>query len=367
MTTQDLPLHGIQVEGYRGIRHLQLPRLEKVNLFVGVNNVGKTSLLEAIHLYATRTPIMVLASIIREHSGYRPAFSSRGRDQELAPDRVGAAVEAVRSLFHGSFSDSVVEPIRIASLGNGAEPMTISMPWSPSSGPGDSSATELLLSPESPLIAVERGEKSSALTLDWFVRRFGLILGRTAPATMFVPAEGLDARQFANLWDRAAAAGQAEAVEEALRSIVPELERIYLVGESALGGRSITVQMRGTERPVPIASMGDGTRRMFGIALSMVQASGGVALIDEIENGLHYTVQQDVWCAILRLADRLNVQVFATTHSWDAIQAFAGAAGRSPEVDGRMHRLENKNGDLRLVDFDEEDLSIVTRQRIEVR
>jgi len=90
-------------------------------------------------------------------------------------------------------------------------------------------------------------------------------------------------------------------------------------------------------------------------------------LIDEIENGLHYTVQQDVWCAILRLADRLNVQVFATTHSWDAIQAFAGAAGRSPEVEGRMHRLENKDGDLRLVDFDEEDLSIVTRQRIEVR
>lgn len=364
----DLPLRTLQIEGYRGIRQLQLPRLEQVNLFVGVNNAGKTSLLEAVQLYASRTPVTVLSNILREHSGYRPPVSTR-RNEELTPERIAAAVDAVRSLFHGSFSKMPGAPVRIRPIGNGAAPLSISLPLGTSSWLDDEGVptAELFLEPDSPLISLERGQNTAVLTLDWFVRRFGLILTGAPQSTLLIPAEGLNASRFARLWDQSVAAGQGEAVEEALRSVVPELERIYLLGESAAGGRSITVQLRGTNRPVPIVSMGDGTRRTFGIALAMVQASGGVVLIDEVENGLHYTVQLEVWRAILHLAERLNVQVFATTHSWDSIQAFSTAAGEAAGVKGRMHRLEKRDGDVRLIEFDEEDLAIVTRQRIEVR
>jgi hypothetical protein len=365
---QDLPLHSLEIKGYRGIRHLQLPTLEQVNLFVGVNNVGKTSLLEAIQLYASRTPVLALASILREHSGYRPAVRNV-RSDDVTQERVTAAVDAARSLFYGSFSKMPGEPIRIGPVGNGAAPLTISLPWSTSSWLDEygNPTAELFLDPESPLIGIERGENSSVLKLDWFVRRFGLILTGTPQSTLFVPAEGLKANQFARYWDQAVAAGQAEAVEEALRSVVPELERIHLLGESAAGGRSINLKLRGTTRPVPIVSMGDGTRRTFGFAVSMAQVAGGVVLIDEVENGLHYSVQPDVWRAVLQLAERLDIQVFATTHSSDAIEAFSVAAGEAAGVEGRMHRLENRDGDIRLVEFDEEDLAIVTRQRIEVR
>lgn len=365
--SENLPLRSLEIQGYRGIRHLQLPTLERVNLFVGVNNVGKTSLLEAVHLYASRAPVLVLASILREHSGYAPSISTR--NEEHTPEKISAAVDATRSLFHGSFTKALGEPIRIGPVGNGATPLTISLPWSTSleTDQEGSPTSALFLDTDSPLIEIERGDRSQKLKLDWFLRRFGVMLTGAPQTAAFVPAEGLGARRFAKLWDEAVSAGHAPVVEETLRAVVPELDRIHLLGEASGAGRSISLQLRDIARPVPIVSMGDGTRRTFGIALSMVQASGGVVLIDEVENGLHYSVQQDVWRVILQLAQRLNVQVFATTHSWDTIQAFSHAANEASEIEGRMHRLENRDGDIRLVEFDEEDLAIVTRQRIEVR
>ncbi|RKZ79523.1 MAG: hypothetical protein DRR19_24870 [Candidatus Parabeggiatoa sp. nov. 1] len=55
--------------------------------------------------------------------------------------------------------------------------------------------------------------------------------------------------------------------------------------------------------------------RTLQLVLSMLQAKGGFLLIDEFENGLHYAVQP-------QLSTESNIQVFATTHSWDCVRAF---------------------------------------------
>jgi len=112
--------------------------------------------------------------------------------------------------------------------------------------------------------------------------------------------------------------------------------------------------------------MGDGLNRIFGLTLALVRSAGGVVLVDEIENGLHYSIQEDVWRAILRLSAQLDVQLFATTHSWDTITAFARAV-RDVDVQGGMHRLEAGQEELTAVEFSEDDLALITRQRIEVR
>jgi AAA15 family ATPase/GTPase len=114
--------------------------------------------------------------------------------------------------------------------------------------------------------------------------------------------------------------------------------------------------------------MGDGTHRVFNLVLSLIRASDGVLLVDEIENGLHYSVLVEVWRALLVLASRLNVQIFATTHSWDCLRAFAEVSIHTNGVDGMLHRLERlHDGKLRTVEFDEDDMALVTRQNIEVR
>jgi len=63
---------------------------------------------------------------------------------------------------------------------------------------------------------------------------------------------------------------------------------------------------------------------LFHLIFALVNAKDGFLLIDEFENGLHYTVQPKVWELIFKLAKALNVQVFASFfflgHSWTPIR-----------------------------------------------
>ena len=104
------------------------------------------------------------------------------------------------------------------------------------------------------------------------------------------------------------------------------------------------------------------------MALSLVNARGDILLVDEFENGLHYTVQPYVWRMIFRLARSLDVQVFATTHSWDTIEAFQQASAESPEEGALLSLTYREDYDrLFATVFTEEELGIVTRDRVEVR
>jgi AAA15 family ATPase/GTPase len=99
----------------------------------------------------------------------------------------------------------------------------------------------------------------------------------------------------------------------------------------------------------------------------MIRARGGVLAVDEVENGLHHSIQQDVWDFLLAMAEELRVQVFATTHSWESVTAFQSSANRS-RVKGMLYRLERKgDGSSRVERYTEEEVAIAAEQRIEVR
>ena len=139
-----------------------------------------------------------------------------------------------------------------------------------------------------------------------------------------------------------------------------------MVGAGPSQTRTAIVRAEGLPRPVPLRSFGDGLNRLFGIVLSLVNAKGGLLLIDEFENGMHHTVQTDTWRAIFRLAGQLDVQVIATSHSWDAIEAFQVAAAEAQD-EGVLIRLARKGEDVIPTLFREDELAIATREHIEVR
>ncbi|HET7230057.1 MAG TPA: ATP-binding protein [Longimicrobium sp.] len=367
-----LPLRSLEIEGYRAIRQLKIARLGQVNLFVGKNNVGKTSLLEAMRIYLSRNPRSVLAELIRERTDYRPPpyRISRPSERELDPDAVEAVAQGAESFFHGAFTGLWKGRVRIGPDGLSHDTLSLSLPWAEALQSRESLriGTDLFVGPESPLVEIEIEGEKSALPFDALLRRVPLARASRRSGVIYIPASGFDPPRLAALWNEAASERRAGDVEHALRSIVPDLERVQLLGDSGAPGRSVTLELREGTRPIPLRSMGDGVNRVFGIALAMVQAEDGAVLIDEAENGLHYSVQEEVWRAVLSLAHHLNVQVFATTHSWDCIQAFAAAANDSAEVNGMLHRIENRGRDtLRVVEMTEKDLALVARQRIEVR
>ena len=114
--------------------------------------------------------------------------------------------------------------------------------------------------------------------------------------------------------------------------------------------------------------MGDGINRILTIILALVNSDNGFLLIDEFENGLHHTVQEQLWNVIFNLAQKLNVQIFVTTHSEDCISGFENILN-SPNnsLDGKLIRLDNDNGTIKQVEFNAKELKIATDQNIETR
>ena len=90
-------------------------------------------------------------------------------------------------------------------------------------------------------------------------------------------------------------------------------------------------------------------------------------VIDEAENGIHHTIQAKFWKMVLQTAQRNNVQVLATTHSWDCVKGFAQAANESEDVEGVLVRLERVPAGLKAITYDESRLEIAARSNIEVR
>ena len=106
---------------------------------------------------------------------------------------------------------------------------------------------------------------------------------------------------------------------------------------------------------------------MFSIAVAMGSVRGGMLLIDEIENGLHHSVLGNVFSNLLSMAKRFDVQVVATTHSAECIDAAFQAVGRGSEEDFTYHRLDQLESGTRAHHFDREMLETATELAMEIR
>jgi hypothetical protein len=367
MNKDQLPLQGLTVEGYRGIRQLRLPELGRVNLFVGKNNAGKSSLLEAIRLGLEDDPSAIAALIydaLRVHTDFRPRSRPLSREQELDAGEIEAVVVAVESLFFGGFEDKPAEPIRISDIGQQSR---VAIHGPRSRHPATMDFLEELdgfFGSQSRLLTISTRSETRHVPLRLFLNRVPVRF-RHQGDTLHIPAEGLDARQVRELWDRLAVTGDAGLVEDAMRTIWPSFERALSAGDN--GRRSVFIKLRDGFRPVPLQSLGDGVQRVFALAVGLALSSGGAFTVDEVENGLHHTAQLEVWDSMFRLAEKLNVQVFATTHSWEAVVAFQEAANRSSGK-GMLYRLEREaNGHIYAERYTERDVAVAAKHQVEVR
>lgn len=154
-------------------------------------------------------------------------------------------------------------------------------------------------------------------------------------------------------------------VMASLQLVMPDIERISLIAGKIDPSRVPFVRVKGAAHPFPLKRLGDGVNRLF--ALALVHAKGGLLLLDEIDNGIHYSLQESVWTFILEVSRRLDIQVFATTHSWDCVVAFQAACAAYGAAEGLLTRLERRDGSVVATQFDESDLEVAAREEIELR
>jgi ABC-type Mn2+/Zn2+ transport system ATPase subunit len=353
-------LDSLFIENYRVFRRLRIERLGRANLFVGKNNAGKSSILEAVRLFASQGSEDVLWTILDSHDETRAVGTVQPEDR----------LHAVKQLFHGRESawfDNA--EIRIGPADNQESTLTIAIVQVEHLA---SVLEPVLGRPEPGQIAVLTtiGGKRRMISLDGESRRWKtsspLRMSVTTLRQAYVPPEGLSSETAARLWDLITLTDLEESVIGALRIISPEIERISFIGEHGQT-RIPMAKLTNQVRPTPLRSLGDGVSKMLGIALSLVSARGGVFLVDEVENGIHFAAQEQLWQLIFRLAHELNTQVFATSHSWDCIEAFQRAAALDPHEEAALVRLDVHRDAVTPTTFSERDLSIVTRDKIEVR
>ena len=373
-------LRHLIIDKFRGFEHLELHGLGRVNLLVGTNNSGKTSVLEAIQL---------LLSYGHLGSIYSTLF--RRGEQLLGESERRPQPEAdVCRLFH----DYGLEPGNIFTITGTNNRSVKKLSATISEAPPPQLGTSPGALRQSSLFENE----SEYVKPYWLVLRWGEadIIEEALPLSprgglpmpdvrrpsrpngggqsiRFIPTASLSVDEIVALFEESVLTPEEDLVIEALRTIEPTIERIASVGidrpyyRSYLGGRGgIVVKCVGVQQRIPIGSMGDGMWRMLGLALALVHAKGGVVLVDEIDTGLHFTVMADMWRLVAQTAARFDVQVFATTHSSDCSSSLAAVAHKFDSGDEvTIQRIER--GKQRAVAFTGQEIVIAASRDIEVR
>lgn len=355
------------LHGYRLFEDFEVAGLGRVNLITGKNNTGKTTLLEALQLLTSDGAAEVVAGILR----LREELTANGTAGAGADARFTAAA----GLFTGVARANGEGPsARLAADGPGLElEMRLVLISAVAGQDGSRQVLEgplptllpdaELLYENEPALAFGKPDQPRYLPITGLADAMRPARKRPAGRPCeYVAPDGAVADRLPDMWERVELSTAKDSVVAALKVVEPSITNAS-VGAST---RIAKVSSSLFSRPVPMRVLGDGVRQVFSVALALVNAAGGWLLIDEFENGLHHSVQADVWRAIFKLARDLDVQVFATTHSWDAVKSFAEAAAESPE-EGVLVRLTAHEGRIVPTVFDENDLGIIAEDRLEVR
>lgn len=377
-------IDNLNIEGFRAFRPLKIPDLGQINLITGGNNTGKSSLLECLRILASDANPSILHNILT----YRDEYEGKGGDEFTGTQHLSRLC----TLFNGfpeisEDPESIPDPIDI-SADRSPHNMKLSMRigWASPKYNSDGSVrlafaenahSDELESELVPVLRVEANGRERLYPLERFSRlsfrgsfRKDPHIDRSNqvpnPCIFVGPSVRERTSIWESLWDQIVLSDNEKHIIEALQLIEPRISAISMVGDKSARTRRAIVRADNIRRPVPLRTFGDGLSRLFGIVLSLVSAEGGLLLIEEFENGIHHSIQTEAWRLIFRLARRLEIQVFATTHSWDAIEAFQLAASES-QTKGALVRLIRRDDRIISTVFPEDELAVVTRNKIEVR
>ena len=365
----ELHLSDLTIQGFCGIRNLTIKRLGRVTLIAGMNGVGKTTVLDAVRVFADRGSPATINDLLE-----------RRDELHEYQDEEGDTVSGIR--WASLFFDRHLEHGSVIAVGPADEAHQLKMHVR---SPSEDELPRLYARSDGPsegefwmLSATYRNDEQTTFMSPIRRRRvprarFGDPRRPARPTAVTCVSVGpglFTNQQTQALWTAVALTdAESEAIDalNLITGVHGGIERIAVVGDERLVPTRTIVRRSGEEEPVPLKSLGDGAVRMFGVALALANSSDGFLLIDEVENGIHHTVHHDFWRMVLQTAHANNVQVLATTHGWDAVVGFAQAAAELDKIDAALVRLERDGNETFAVEYSEGDLAVVADQGIEVR
>lgn len=353
-------LSSFEVRGYRGLGDFGITDLAPVNLITGRNGIGKSSLLEAIYLFLNRFDPGDLWQFGIQRS-QEPVTDPLVRLTDGAITMRGTEDGAEHSLT--ARYEPRTDPAQVAATQNTGNADLVE--------PG---ALAVLLGQGIPIVGVLHvsidGEAPDLS--DWRQTPRGIVLkppealgarpaffvAAVAPAT--VKEETVP--EFSHFIKQ----GKKDELQHDLRLVLPLVQDLEIVANKGQSPYVLATLADGSR--LPLESLGSGMRRLFVLTLAIRMAEGGAILIDEINAEFHHSILEDLWRQVRSLADLLQVQVFATTHSLECVDA-AIAAFDQNLADLAVHSLRraSENGAVRVATFRGESLQGAREINLELR
>ena len=367
----------LTVKNFRNLRSVTLERLGRFTLIGGKNGVGKTALLEAVWLLSgadlpelgPRVDTLRGLPPFGPENVFRDIFRDFETNQKITVSANGNWGNRSRRLDIYIQERSQVDSVRTAAA-EGVAVGQLSRPQDEGEeylvfeyrhSDGNTYTSRGWWIAEQFTQAVPGG---SVLASEGVRQHRQMVKGR--PTSVFMAAlHRQDLQTSATRLGEIQLEGEEERILSLLTPLEPRLKRLNTI--TLKNTPVIHAYIDGRERPIPVQLLGEGFNRMLALALAMNEATGGVVLIDEIENGLHYSVHQEVFSTLMTLAEAFDVQILATTHSAECIRAAYEAVGREHERDFAFYRLTSVEDDVKAIAFYGEKIETAVEFNMEIR
>ncbi len=366
-----MKVESLHISNFRLFKQLDIKGLKRINLIVGKNNSGKSALLEAIQIYLTNANPLILFDLIR--------FRQEYWDAQTSPEIEVDNASALKHLFYGhKLPDADENGFIIGPLEQEETQLHITIAALLNERIDDKIVMRIVsiddlddTVSDYELVLIDKNKQNIIVKLNEDFKKIHLRYqtNENSTSVQLVPVQVSDNLKIASLWDGIALTVSETEVITGLQLLEPNINGLTFVETKRpfrYDRRIPIVKCSGIDEPLPLKSMGDGINRLLHIILALVNAKDGVLLIDEFENGLHWSVQPKVWEIVFNLAEKLNVQVFATTHSRDCVASF-GNVWKSNEEDGAFFRINNIDEKTYVTPYTSETLSDALDTDVETR
>lgn len=332
-------LQNIDIKNFRCFEDTQISGFERVNLIGGKNNSGKTTLLEAIAIcknpyFSTFNTLQNIRHESLEVFSANPEktwenlFFSQNKSEDITLVRkdennlvLEIGINIIKSLPSNLLEHDEYKRELLNFKAN--EPIISLLQCQEKEG--ERTKVSFLIATSKGIFSLDINNKVGVPFLPSFTHIFN--------------------KTLAEEYDRARLEDREEEVLQAFQILDPSIVQLdsFSIGEPTLYLR------KKNKKWLPISLFGDAVNRVAAIILMLISRQDDFLLIDEIENGIHYTNQRDFWKMLFRLAIELDTQIFATTHSWEMIRAFADVGVEHYPNMGAYFELAQKPNSDRIV------------------
>jgi hypothetical protein len=340
----------LQIRNFRGLRDIFLRDLRQVNLLVGGNDTGKTSVLEALILLLGESRfIQELPFTFRNNqSGGQNHHHNNSDDSE----------NFWPWLFYDRNTNNAIE---ITGQVDDGQKLALSSRLAPSQN--------FAGAPQIPIIMRGLLDKGQS-TLIRFEHQNVAVQGQEPSKNFRVsrlsvrpshPVE--DAEKYNQIALEADGERRFEAI---MREVEPRLKRLRYAKLPNTSSPLVFVDL-GLSRSVPATQMGQAFNRLLHIYAEILTSKTNVLLIDEIENGIFSESLPLIWKGLFAVCAAQNVQIFATTHSRECVMAAYEASEARSKDELSVQRLQIVNGNIEAVRLGKQHLGIAAEMGLEVR